>query len=326
MTLENTSKLAEDILQKRQEHLKSKIVRYPAKNFWASGITDCDRQMIYNVLNWEDKSLHNEYVQALFDRGNVEERTVNRELNELGFELINQQNPMQIKNKQGEVICTGRIDWNILYNKESIPCEIKSTNINNFNAIKDLESLKKRPYMKRYIYQMQLYLFGNNKEAGLLIFTDLQGHYKILIVTLDFGLCEWILQKLERNWEHVKAKTYPDRIDYDEKICGKCNYKHICLQEIKNVGAKIIDNALLEEKLERREELKEMVEEYENLDDEIKQPFKDHNIEQAFVGTNWQISLSVQKGSRVDTKALPADIKEKYSVPTEKKVVKIVKL
>ena len=324
MTLQNAEKLIDEIASKRSEYLKGKIQRFPASNFRASDIGECDRQMVYSVLNWQDKTLHDEGLQAVFDRGNEEEQRVIRDLSELGFVFMAQQNPIEIKNNKGEVICRGRIDGKILFNGEAIPCEIKSMNMNTFGSLKTLDDFQKKPLHRKYLKQMTLYLFGNNEEAGLFILSDLQGHYKLILITLDYGEAETILQRLERNWESVKKKEYPPQIEYNDSLCNRCAYKHICLTEVKHEGAKFIDNTELEDRLARRDELEPLKDEFKALDEEIKATFKE--IPEVYVGTKWQIMGKWRETNKVDTKALPDDIRKKYSTKTKSWITNIVKL
>jgi len=326
MSLEKATLLADEIVIKRKEYLRSKIKRYPASNFRASNIPECDRQMVYSVLNWKEKSLYDEGLQAIFDRGNTEEKRVKIDLMELDFNFVAGQNDFEIKNREGEVICRGHIDGKIIYREEAIPCEIKSMNMNTFNALTSLDSFHKKPLHRKYLRQMQLYLFGNSEEAGLFILTDLQGHYKIFVVELDYGTCEYILQRLERNWVSVKKKEYPDRITYSEQVCEWCPYSHICLPDIQSKPAELINNKELEEKLDRRAEIKAIAEDYRALDGEIKAPFKKAENLTAFVGTRWQVISKTSVSQRIDTKLIPEKIAKDYLVDSKRTNVKIIDL
>lgn len=315
MTLINTEKFVDDMVARRKAALASKIKAYPANNFRASDILECDRAMVHGVLDWDKKALHDEGLQAIFDAGTREEQNVKQRLGyELGFEFVEQQRPFEIKSRSGEVMCRGHIDGKVLYNGEAIPVEIKSMNENVFNSIKSLDDFQKKPLHRKYLRQMQLYLFGNNEEAGVFILSNFRTE-KIIPVVLDYGECEAILQKLERNWEMVKKKEYPARIDYSEQLCSRCAYKHICLNEVKHEGAKFIDNPELEEKLERREELKPFVDEYSDIDKELKEPFK--GIPEAYIGKTWQVVGREWVTNRVDTKAMPDEVKKPYTVQTK---------
>jgi CRISPR/Cas system-associated exonuclease Cas4 (RecB family) len=324
MTLENTEKLIDEMMAKRKAHLAAKIQAYPASNFRASDIGECDRAMVYSVLDWNKKSLHDEGLQAIFDAGNKEEENVKARLGyDLGFKFIEQQRPFEIKSRSGEVMCRGHIDGKVLYNGEAIPIEIKSMDGNIFNSIKSLDDFHKKPLHRKYLRQMQLYLFGNGEEAGIFILSNFRTE-KLIPVVLDFGECEAILQRIERNWEYVKKKEYPERMEYNAAICGKCAFKHICLQEVKNEGAKFIDNPELEARLERRAEVETYADEYAALDKEIKETFK--GIPEAYVGKAWQVVGKERVSVGVDTKAIPDEIKKQYPKVTKKWVTEIVKL
>lgn len=324
MTLENTEKLIEEMVTKRKEYLHREIKAYPANNFRASDIGECDKAMVHSVLDWDKKALHDEGLQAIFDAGNREEENVKSRLGyDLGFQFVEQQRPFEIKNRAGEVICRGHIDGKVLFNGEAIPIEIKSMNENIFNGIKSLDDFHKKPLHRKYLRQMQMYLFGNNEEAGIFILSNFRSE-KLIPVVIDFGECENILQRLERNWEFVKKKQYPKPMDYNEQICGRCAFKHLCLIEVKNDGAQFIDNPELEERLARRLELEPLAEEYDAIDKEVKGTFK--GIPSAFVGKSWQVIGKEQIVNGVDTKAMPDEIKKQYPKVTKKWITEIVKI
>jgi len=324
MTLENTNKLIDDIIEKRKKYLQSKINRYPAKNFRASDIHECNRHMVHSILDWDKKQLYDEGLQAIFDRGNDEERLVVRDLAELGFNFIHQQTPIEIKNRAGEIICTGRIDGKIIHNGCVVAIEIKSMNMNTFNSLKSIDDFHKKPLHRKYLRQLQLYLYGNNEEAGIFMLSNLQGAYKLIPVILDYGTCEHILQRLEKCWEFVKKKEYPERMEYNESICGRCAYAHLCLPEVKNEGARFVDDDELEDRLERREQLKVAADEYDELDKDIKGRFKGYP--QVFVGSSWQITGKESIVKRLDIPAIPDEIKAKFTIETPQWRCKIVKL
>lgn len=312
--------LANDICDLRNNQLAEKNVRYIPKNFYASNIADCDRQMVYALLDWDKRALFTSEALAVMDAGVKEERNINIMLGQLGFETSKQQNPIQIKNRAGETICTGKIDGMIKYNGHFVPYEIKSMNDNTFRQISSLEDFQKQPWLRKYIRQLQLYLFGNGCEAGIFIISNFR-QLKIIPVYLDLGECEWILQKLERNWEMQKKREYPAPMEYSEKQCGYCPFKHVCLVEHKNEGAAMIDSPELIEKLERREALKPTADEYADLDSELKEPFKRQRLPEVFIGDKWLVKTKVSKSIGIDTKAIPAEIAKQYQKDTERVAV-----
>ena len=179
----------------------------------------------------------------------------------MGLEFVETQSPFEIKNVAGEVIASGKIDGKILWNGKAVPVEIKSMNENSFNTINSLDDFRKKPLYRKYLRQMQLYLYGNNQEAGMFIISNFRTE-KIIIVTLDYGECEYILSRLERLWEMKKKGVYPDP-EYRPELCDRCPFSCICLTDVTNKPADFINNEALEEKLHRHEELKALKKEYE---------------------------------------------------------------
>jgi hypothetical protein len=303
------SDLINSMIEKRRTTLKAKINRYPRTHFIASDIHDCDRYMCHSILDWQSRPMHDEGLQAIFDAGNREEESVKARMAADGWNVILQQMPFEVKNRAGEMLCRGKIDGKIMYNGLAIPWEVKSMDANIFRGITSLEDFKKKPHLRKYIRQMQMYLFGNNAEAGLFTLSDFR-HEKYIPVSLDLGECEHIIQRLERNWEFVKKKEYPERMDYDNTICGKCPFLHVCLPDVKNTGAKFIDNDELLTTLNRLAELKPQAKEYKTLDEEVKEAFR--NIPDAVVNLTWRLMGKETKGrATLDKTLIPPDILEK---------------
>lgn len=312
MSIELAQKLKEEILIKRNDYLSSKIKRTSQDVFRASDIHECSRYLAYSILNWKDKSLYDAGLQAIFDAGNTEENKVIKDLMELGYVFMHQQMPFELKTREGEIFCRGHIDGKILYQNKAIPCEIKSMNMNTFASLNSIDDFIKRPLHRKYLRQMQLYLYGNNEEAGLFILSDLQGHYKIFVIELNYQEVEEILTRLENLWTMIKNKQYPDSIEFNEKICGYCSYSHLCSVTTKYEGSNLIEDKDLEALLSRRHELKESAEEFTLLDKSAKNYFNKAEAD-AFVGTNFHI---VSKPYNRPTYDIPADIKDQYK--TEK--------
>lgn len=321
--LQDASSLADHIVAKRNDVLKAKINRYPKRAFTCSDIHECDRYMIHSIRDWDKRELHDAGLQAIFDAGNKEEENVKNRIGyELGLEFVETQSPFEIKNRAGEVIASGKIDGKILWNGKAVPVEIKSMNENSFNMINSLDDFKKKPLYRKYLRQMQLYLYGNNQEAGLFIISNFRTE-KIIIVTLDYGECEYILSRLERLWEMQKKGIYPEP-EYRPELCDRCPFSSLCLADVCNKPADFINNEVLEEKLTRREELTAAKKEYEELDEEIKSTFK--KIPHAFVGQSFEIIGKEQIRKSVDTKAMPDELKAPYMKETSCWICKIKKI
>jgi CRISPR/Cas system-associated exonuclease Cas4 (RecB family) len=277
-----STELIDAIIGRRNQELSKKINSYPRNQSILSDISECERQMVYAVLNWKDRQLFDVNVQSRLDAGNLQEREIINELIKLGFEVILSQQPVDVIGKNGKLIARGKIDGMIKYEGKKVPFEIKSMNPNIFNGIKSLEDFQKKPYLRKYLRQIQMYLFGNNLEEGIFILTDCLGHIKLLPVFLDYGECEAILLKLERVAAKIDTKEYPDRIVYDQSICGYCPFSLICLPDLSSKEAELIIDEAVETAVARHEELKPLAKEYDDLHDEIKEKFE--GVEKAIIG------------------------------------------
>ena len=286
-----------DELYRRQEKALSELNRSdPQHNPRASNIHDCARNIVYQVLDWDKKKPFDSWMIARFEEGRRQEKAVIQRLRLRGFDIIDQDVNGQLsiavpehsthEFRRGEVL-TGRIDGLIQWNSEWIPFEIKSMHPNLFAGIKSLEDFNKKPIHRRYLRQIQMYLLGRGSEFGLFILTDGLGHDMFIPVYLDFGEAEWNLRHLETAARAIKRREYPDRIPYDARTCGSCQFAHLCLPDVINRPADLIENEELENDIARHQELKPLSAEYEKLHNHIKETFK--GIEKAMVGTRFLV-------------------------------------
>lgn len=279
--------LAEAIISKRIMRLEGMATAYPRKNSILSDIAECDRQMVYSVLDWQSRPAPGADLQARFEAGKEFEKQVTRELIDMGFDFQQSQMPVEIKNRAGEVIATGRIDGFVRFDGVRVPVEIKSMAPAIFQGIKSVEDFQKKPWLRKYTRQLTMYQYGNGCEWGLFIVGDMLGHWKMLPLALDYGEAESILQRLERVHDAIKVKRYPDRIVYDQSICGKCPFSVMCLPDMVATEAVITNSPETEAMIERHEELKPLAKEYDEIHDNIKASFK---AEKTIVGGRWLIS------------------------------------
>jgi len=276
--------LAADLMMRREQRLRDSISSYPRTHSILSDIPECDRQATYSITNWKDRPPIDPSLKARFEVGNVREREIISELRNMNYDVILQQEPVEIKNRAGELIARGKVDGHIKYHGIKIPIEIKSMHPQIWESIETLEDFQKKPYLRKYIRQLQMYLYGNNAEEGLFIMDDCLGHWKPIVVTLDYAEGEQILQRLERVHNAIKTKTMPDRIEYREEICGKCPFMQICLTDIVRTEAEVLSNEDLIERLDQREGLKKAHSTYESLDKGIKDQIKKSGIKKGIAG------------------------------------------
>lgn len=326
-TVQSGEALVEEIKNRQQISIEKLRRSDPQHNPRASNIHECARNIAYQVLDWEKKAPFDDWLLARFEEGRRQEVAVVQRLRSMGFEIIEQDINGQLtisipeqngsEFRRGEVL-TGRIDGLIKWEDKWIPFEVKSLNPNLFAGIKTLDDFQKKPLYRRYLRQMQMYLFGRNAEMGIFILTDCQGHDIAIPIYLDLGEAEWILKHLEKAARAIKKREYPDRIPYDVSICGKCPFSTICLNDIINKPADMIENEALERDIERHEELKPLASEFDRIHDNIKETFKD--IPKAIVGTRWRIQ---QVPSQRTSYEIPPEIKKEYAkkVPVNRLVI-----
>lgn len=265
--------LISNIENAREKALAAKLKPREALSIYASGIGECDRQLVYNITNWRDKKMWDVHAQARMNKGNDEERLMLRELEDLGYTVVEQQASLSEDMKRNFGV-GGRIDGKLVFNGRRIPFEVKSVNPRLFDNINTVADLQQYVWMRKYPRQLTLYMLGHNEEVGILALSNLLGQWKFLVLDLDYAKAEDLLVRLEGVNKHVKGATLPERIDYDEDVCGSCAFAHICLPDIKNVPqVKWDDNPVLLKKLERRRELEPAKKEFEAIDKEVKATF-----------------------------------------------------
>jgi CRISPR/Cas system-associated exonuclease Cas4 (RecB family) len=270
--------LVDAIIVERERQLANQITNQPQTNIRASSIPTCQRQGYYSIVHWDERKLHDTRLQARFEEGKRQEQWVVNELaslgQRLGFNVIESQVPLS-KDMTDRYHLTGHIDGKIEFDGRRIPFEVKSLNPNFFDGVNTVDDLKGDVFLARYYRQIQVYLLGHNESEAVLIVTDCLGHWKFIVVPLDYDETERILQTVEAVNKAVASKTIPDRIKYDPDICGWCPFSHICLPDvIAEARVHFADDPTLLAAITRHEELKPLVKEYETLHDKLAEQVK----------------------------------------------------
>lgn len=312
--------LALEIQERRAAGLRGKNVPYPRSVSILSDIGECDRQMVYSITNWQDKPPFKDDLLYRFEAGKDQELLLVRDLNGLGYEVIGAQETIEIKNRERETVGRGKIDGKINYHGIKIPFEIKSMNPMVFDNIDTIEDFEKKPYLRKYIRQLTMYLYGNNVEEGLLICTDCLGHWKFFVVTLDFGLAEQIVQRLERVHAHIKAKTQPDRIEFRDEICGKCPFYQICLPDFIRTEVEVLNDEDFLMDLQIREDNKQPHADYEAADKKAKKFIKKYGITKGIAGDFLITSKTTPKAERA---AIPAGTQTRIEISRLEEIRKV---
>lgn len=271
-----------DIITPVFEAKKRRIKSYPQRVNRASECGHpCERYLVLSRTNWQDRVLHGPELQFIFEGGNMIEEMAIRELQEAGFQVIEQQRAFEWPALE----LTGHLDAKIIYEHNAYPIEIKGLNHQDFeklNSIQDFHNSTKS-WIKKYPAQLMMYLLNTGHELGAFYLKDkLTFRPKVVWVELDYDYTEQIVQKLERVNQHIKDGTRPDPID-DPELCQDCSFQHICLPDIKQQAIEIQgDDSELVPKLNRRAELEAAYREYQALDKEIKKAIE--GKEKAIIG------------------------------------------
>ena len=134
-------------------------------------------------------------------------------------------------------------------------------------------------WLRKYLAQLTMYLLMTNSQYGMLFLVNkANGQYKNIWVNLDYTFAETIVKPAQTVNECVEKKEYPERIEYTSDVCGRCDFAHLCLPDVKNApGMQIIDDEELTGLLTRREELKPYSSEYTKIDKQVKEKIEGKN-------------------------------------------------
>ena len=286
------------ICEKVLEYRKNKAKIWPCKSNRASEIGhNCLRYLVYSRTRWQEKLLPEPILLSIFEEGNIHEAAVIRLLQDAGFTILEQQRAFSWDRYN----ITGHIDGKIIIEGEAFPFDIKSMSQNSYNSVNCIKDMinSKFWWVRKYPWQLQAYLLMDNKKEGVFICkSKATGELKEIWMSIDYDMGEKLIQKAEAINKHIIDKTLPEPT-IDEDICPRCDFKHICLPDMK-LGAEIkIENDLgFINELNRRNELMPYVKEYEEVDERIKK--KLIGKEKIMAG-NWFISGKLIKRSGYTT-------------------------
>ena len=300
--------------------------RYPVRSNWASKMGHaCERHLYYLRHDWEQAEEKD--WKGIGVLGNLCADWWVRDMSAKGFSIIHEQLALKDEivkkyNIGGRIDC--RLSWN---GGRPLITEIKSMNERYYAAINTYEDMidAKAEWIRGYPSQLQIYLLSENEEAGLFVLINKSTlEWKVIPVYLDYTYCEWLLQRAQRVNEANAKGEPPQRIPYS-KTCQMCEFKMICLPDIKNEGLDLIDNEHLEALLKERDSLEESADRWLETDKEAKEIAK--GVGKDFiVGTSYKCEIRKSETERVDTKSMPPEVKMKYLKKSEMVKVTFVPL
>jgi len=275
--------LCDEILRRRTESLERRIEKYPRNNPIASDIGECGREMVLSILHWEERGLPSPELKARFERGNLVEDTVLRELSSLGISVRVERQPFEIRDKKGRLVLRGKVDGFVKWEHAEYPMEVKSLDPNVFRQVDSVEDFQRWIWASKYPRQLQAYLYANNLEEGFFLLDDCLGHWKLIPVRLDFAEMEQILQRCERAVEAVEnyrsgvgdLTRFLPEYHKDPAVCRRCwAFGRVCTPPAEYHGLVMADDPEFEHALDRRGELQAAHKEYEALEKAIKERVK----------------------------------------------------
>ena len=311
-----------NLIERVQDHLsRSRKSWAPAGNYASQAGHPCERNLVYQRLNWQDKVLPSPERLMIFREGNLHESAVLTLLTEAGLVVIEQQRPFEWK----ELQVRGRIDGRVKHDGKNIPLEIKSSNPFDFARINSVEDMIHSPkhWVRGYVTQMMLYLLMSNEEEGIILLKNkVSGELKQINVRLDYEYAERAAKVLDSVNQHVAKETYPERIA-DRSVCQFCDFRHICLPDEASDSLHVEDNAEILEMLEERERLKEAAKSYEDIDAKLREIWKVKELGTYLIGNKFQVKITSYKRPFFN---VPEDVKAKFKEESEITKTVITKL
>lgn len=276
-----TDLILPDVSQEIRDAFSKDIKVVQPQSNWASSLGHpCARYGVHRRLDWRSKPAHNVTSEFIFNGGRVVERYIAKDyLEKANYEIVENNTPIQAEKTRTleKLNIGGKLDFICKKDGFKFPVEVKSMAPHDWQKINTIEDFlySKKTWHKTYPGQLTLYLLGREFEIGMfLMINKLTYEPKHIWVNLDYTYAEGLLKRAEEINKHVAAETYPDRIDYDDAVCGRCDFAQICLKDVVRTEADILTDETLIDQLERRDALKAAKAEYEEVDEAVKQSLK----------------------------------------------------
>jgi CRISPR/Cas system-associated exonuclease Cas4 (RecB family) len=268
-----------DLIQPIYDKVREKIQRFPCYTNRASQIGyfvpelgGCIRYGVYNRTHWDKKEMWSVESTLRLEEGNLQEREVLKALILSNASIISGPQKMWLWE---EYQISGHLDAVYVEDNISYPLEIKSMSPTIFQQMKTFEDFKKKPWTRSYIAQIMMYMMFKNVDKGIFVLKDKSsGELRQIVVDLDYDLAEACIKTAETINKHIDDGTLPGRID-DRQKCCECPFKLVCLPEISfGEELKIVDDPMIEKRIKKYFELKNISAECDNIYDIIKSESK----------------------------------------------------
>lgn len=281
---------------------------------WASEIGHpCARFLAYARLHWRERQPLE--IDGLYrvEAGSDEERKIKHRLEAAGFEVTMAQQHFSWP----EYEISGRIDGKVLApvfgKKRPVPIEVKMVSAQYWDKLRSVDDVRtsRAWWIRKYVSQLNLYLFMDNSEGGFLILCSPGKRPRILPMLPNYDLADADLAKARLVNKYVAAGTLPEPMPYDFSVCEMCDFNHLCPQ-LKALGSSWIeiqdgDTPELEFYLELKEAKKKFEQLHARLVGDNKKPGK-YFGKNAIAG-----AIEISSSQRRMTKyPVPEEIKAQY--------------
>ena len=256
---------------------------WPKNQPTASDLSACARETSLAILHWQERPGFTPEVLGRLEAGRDAEPRILPKLTAYGFEVVEQQRQFELKGKSGAVILRGRIDGLMAWQGQRIPFDLKTISPMIYPRMNTVEDLLAHPFFSKWPRQLWAYEYLTNSETGFLLLEDLQGHWKMIDIPMDWGRMETILQQCDDAVEAVEAVQRHGTAEAealppfasDPATCRRCwAFGRLCTPPLEYQGLTVADDPEMEAKLARRAELEGPAKEHETLDKEIKERVK----------------------------------------------------
>lgn len=242
---------AEEFAAKREARLSRDDASYQSTNPIASDLHDCDRYQTMRLVAWQVRPRPDARGLEVMEDGRLLEAHMIRQLQDEGWEIVEQQAPFEVLQplEPGGPklrILSGRMDGKIRIGPGRgwlIPIEFKSTSEYTVDAIESEDDLKTHSeWTRKWWRQLQIYMLGTGYEQALLVL-GFRGKRKVIVVNLDYDEAERILKVAtqavrlfgearadgidERTvdaWLAGRSPTRAPGYHPDRVVCGRCPF------------------------------------------------------------------------------------------------------
>lgn len=267
-----------DVTGQIKAAIEKEIKIFPPTSNWASRIGHpCMRYLVHSRLDWDKTPKISVEKKMMFDLGHVLEQHVAKiYLEKAGYKIVEMDRAVQDEPSGllRRVKLHGKLDFVCQDpNGWEFPVECKGVHPNTWNAVDSIEDLlfAKHVWTRQYPGQLMVYLLGKAYPIGMFIMINkVTAEPKHIWLHQDYTYAEELIQKAEKVNAFVDAGTYPDRINYDESICGRCDFAEVCLPDLLRSESEVIIDEDFINMLEERERLKPAAKRYEEVDEAAK--------------------------------------------------------